>query len=322
MSEALSIDDFAAQLSQADQPEQPPVEDSDPDAVIDEESEGQPEGDEPEAEAQAEDEGDEQDEQPAEPESTEDRVVKWTTANGETFEVPETELQAGYMRQQDYTQKAQTLAEERRQAYSLLQQQIQEAEHLSLERGQLATLQTELSQYGQVDWQTLQAQDPDAYQQHVTRYLLLQNQAKGLEGQIREKRENLQAHIQRQTEMERAQRQQEAESHLVKVFKGVTREDTNAMFSLLRGKGASPEDLQALVQLPWAVELAMYAKKYMDLQASKPQAIKKVASVPQKAPSAQRTAPTKSDQLVKAATSKKALDIKTFAAALAATSKR
>ena len=109
---------------------------------------------------------------------------------------------------------------------------------------------------------------------------------------------------------------------MVKVFKGVTREDTNAMFSLLRGKGASPEDLQALVQLPWAVELAMYAKKYMDLQASKPQAIKKVASVPHKAPSAQRTAPTKSDQLVKAATSKKALDIKTFAAALAATSKR
>ena len=87
MSEALSIDDFAAQLSQADQPEQPPVEDSDPDAVIEGESEGQPEGDELEAEAQAEDESDEQDEQPAEPESTEDRVVKWTTANGETFEI-------------------------------------------------------------------------------------------------------------------------------------------------------------------------------------------------------------------------------------------
>ena len=324
MSEALSIDDFASQLAQADTPEQP-IEDSGTDEQVEQESEGQPESEpeEVEAEAQAEDETEgEQDEQPEEPASSDDRVIKWTTANGEAFEVTERELRDGYMRQQDYTQKAQSIAEERKQVQQLAQQQIQEVQQFAAEIGQVQMLEATLNQYQQIDWQQLREADPVSYQEHLARFTELKQQYRDAGESLALKRQHYAQQAQAQTEQELVNKRALAEQHLVKVFPGVTQQDTQAMFKTLMDKGATPEDLKVLTTLPWAVELAMYAQKWLALQTQKPQAVKKVASVPQKAPPAQRTAPSKTEQLVKAATSKKALDLKTFASALAATSKR
>ncbi len=320
MSEALSVDDFAAQLAQADQPEQPQEEDSGSVEQVEQESEGQPEGQEAEPEAQAEEEGEEgQEEQPDEPDSPEDRVIKWTTASGEVFEVPEKELQAGYMRDSDYRQKTQAVAEERKQVQQFAQQQVQEIERFAEDVGRIQSMQAELQQYRNVNWQQLQVEDPQAYQIHKLREIELQNGLREAGQALAFKRQQFSQQMTQQEQQEQAKAVAASEQHLAKVFPNITRAETETMFKTLFAKGATAEDVEILKTRPWAVELAMYATKYLELQAQKPKAIKKVAAAPQKAPAAQRTAPSRNEQLVKTVMSKKALSVNDFAAALAAT---
>lgn len=319
MSEALSIDDFASQLAQADQPEQPQVEDSDTEQPVEQESEGQPEGQEADAEAQAEEGEEGQEEQPQQEDSPEDRVVKWTTANGETFEVTEKELQSGYMRDADYRQKTQAVAEERKQVQTFAQQQIQEVERFAEDIGRMQSMQSELQQYSQVNWQQLQVEDPQQYQMHRLRVLELQGQLRDAGQQLMHKRQAFAQQAEAAAREEQAKAVAASEQHLGKVFPNITRTETEKMFKTLFDKGATAEDVEILKTRPWAVELAMYATKYLELQAQKPKAIKKVAAAPQKAPAAQRTAPSRNEQLVKTVMSKKALSVNDFAAALAAT---
>ena len=112
------------------------------------------EGEQPEGEEAAEDEA-EQAQAPAD-----DAVVKWQLPNGETIEAPLAELKSGYLRQQDYTQKTQQLAEERKQAAAQVAQQFQAAQQLTREQAQLMTLQEALTEFQKADWSTLYAQDP------------------------------------------------------------------------------------------------------------------------------------------------------------------
>lgn len=325
MSEALTVDDFAAQLAQADKPEQPQAEDSGPDEQVEQESEGQPEGQEAETEAQAEEEGEEgQEEQPDEPDSPEDRVIKWQTASGEAFEVTEKELQAGYMRDSDYRQKTQTVAEERKQIQQLAQQKFQEVEQLQVEYGQLYTVQSELKQYGQVNWQQLQAEDPATYQQAVTRLLLLQNQETQILGQVNAKRQYLaeQSQVQQQTNWQEANQKatQELAAH-IKGFDadaGIREKAIKQMSSTGQTYGFTAAELGQVAD-GRMLKVLYDAAQWQALQAQKPAAVKKVAAVPQKAPAAQRTAPSKSEQLVKAALGKQSLTASEFAAALAQT---
>lgn len=328
MSEALSVDDFAAQLSQADQPEQPQNEDSGPDETVEQESEGQPEGQEADTEAQAEEEGEEgQEEQPDEPDSPEDRVIKWQTANGEAFEVTEKELQAGYMRDSDYRQKTQTVAEERKQVQQLAQQKFQEVEQLQVEYGQLYSVQTELKQCGQVNWQQLQAEDPATYQQAVTRLLLLQNQESQILGQVNGRRQQLaqQSQVQQQTNWQEANDKavQELAAH-IKGFDadaGIREKAIKQMSTTGQTYGFTAEELGQVAD-GRMLKVLYDAAQWRALQAQKPQAVKKVAAAPQKAPAAQRTAPSKSEQIVKTAVNAKGMTPKQFAAALAQASKR
>jgi hypothetical protein len=79
--------------------------------------------------------------------------------NGEEVEVPLSELQKGYSREQDYTKKTMALAEERTklqgQFASELQQQIELFE----------SLDPILSEAKNIDWQALAASDPATYVQ-------------------------------------------------------------------------------------------------------------------------------------------------------------
>lgn len=328
MSEALTVGDFAAQLSQAGQAEQP-VEDSAPVEEVAAESQGteaeQPGGREPEAPAEGEEGAEGQEDQPQEPESPEDRVVKWTTANGDEFEVTQKELQDGYLRDADYRQKTQNVAEERRQFQQAAQQQVQVVEQLAAEFGQLHNVRASLSEYQGVNWAELQITNPEAYQLHAPKFLMLQNQERSLVEQIGQKKGHIdQQRVQEQEAQQRDldERIKESERHLAKTFKGITKQETGAMLELLSKKGASQEDIRLLVARPWAAELAMYASKWLDLQAKAPQAVKKVAAVAPKPPAANRSAPPRNEQLVNAALSKQSISTKDFAAALAASRRK
>lgn len=330
MSEALTLDDFATQLAQAGQTEQPP-EDSAPDETVEQESEGQqPEATQVEAEPEAQAEGEaeveeSQEEQPEEPDSPDERVVKWTTANGEAFEVTEKELRDGYMRQSHFTQQMQNVAKEREQVQQLAQRQIQEIEHFAQEIGRIQSLEATLAQYQQVDWHAFIEQDYDSAQKQLARMNLLERQLdeskKALDQKRGEYRKGEEQRAQ-QAEVQMSQQRALAEQHLAQVFPGITTKDTNEMFKTLVAKGATQQDLAVLTTRPWAVEMAIYAQKWLALQAEKPKAVKKVASVPQKPPKAAPAQPTESEKLARSIAQKKSFGRDEFADLLAATRKR
>ena len=327
MSEALSLNDFATQLAQAGQTEQPP-EDSAPDETVEQESEGQqPEATEveadPEAQAEGEAEAEEsQEEQPEEPESPDERVVKWTTANGEAFEVTEKELKDGYMRQSHFTQQMQNVAKEREQVQQLAQQQIQEVQQFAAEIGRVQMLESTLKQYQQVNWQQLREADPVSYQEHLAQFTELKQQYRDASEALANKRAGYAQQTAQKFEQGQAQQRALAEQHLAQVFPGITTKDTNEMFKTLVAKGATQQDLAVLTTRPWAVEMAIYAQKWLALQAEKPKAVKKVASVPQKPPKAAPAQPTESEKLARSVAQKRTFGRDEFADLLAATRKR
>ena len=95
----ITLDSLAAALDDDEgQAEQAPGAD-------DQQAGEQAEGEQPEGEEAAEEEAG-QAQAPAD-----DAVVKWQLPNGETIEAPLAELKSGYLRQQDYTQKTQQLAD-------------------------------------------------------------------------------------------------------------------------------------------------------------------------------------------------------------------
>lgn len=327
MSDAITADEFAAQLSQAAKGEQPQNADSPPDEEVADDSQDQPEDHEPDDSAQAEDDGEGQEEQPPAADSPEDRVIKWKTAGGEQFEATEKELQAGYMRDADYRQKTQAVADERKQVQQLAQQQVQEIEAVREEYGQLYAVQSELKQYGAVNWAQLQADDPQAYQHHITRLLLLQNQEKDVIVSLNAKRQEMaqKAQQQQQTDWQEANEKavQELAAH-IKGFDsdaGVRDKAVRQMTTAGRAYGFTAEELGQLKD-GRSMKVLYDAAQWRALQAEKPQAVKKVAAAPVKAPVAQRSAPTKTEQLAKSVLGQKSISHKDFAALLSATRRK
>lgn len=288
MSEITSAEDFAAAMAQADEPEQPPVEASEPAESTAPVEEGQPEGDEPAVEPVEGEEGEPaQEEQPDEPASSDDRVVKWQTASGEAFEVTERELRDGYMRQSDYTQKAQAVAEERKQAQTQLQQQAQEVHQLAAEYGQLHNVRTELKQYEGVNWQQLQVTDPEAYQQHVTRVLLLQNQERQAIDGLNVKRQQMAQQAQQAAQVDWREANEKAMKLLSESIKGFDTDSgvrSKAIAQMTKAGqdfGFSAEEL-GQVQDGRMLRVLWEASQWRDLQAKKPAAQQKVQAAPTK----------------------------------------
>ena len=122
--------------------------------------------------------------------------------NGKTYEVP-IELQDGFLKQKDYTQKTQTLADERREV-ELQRQQIEvtQSQHKFVE-----SIQEELNEINQIDYQlkqwedylSLNVKEMDAHQIAVT-----QNEIRLGEKQRDEKTEALKA---KGAEFQQAQKQ-------------------------------------------------------------------------------------------------------------------
>lgn len=77
-----------------------------------------------------------------------------------------------------FTQKTQSVAEERRaieQARAQIAAQAQAAQVAVQEIAQLKSIDTQLDAYAKVDWQTFADQDPTAAQKHFMQYTALQN---------------------------------------------------------------------------------------------------------------------------------------------------
>lgn len=317
MSEAaLSTDDFASMLTQANQPEQP-TEDSSPAETQQPEVEAEPPAEAEEATEQEAPEAEAADEQDGQPQGpTDDAVVKWETAAGETFEVPVSELKNGYMRDADYRQKTQALADERKVATQQLQQQAAEIEALGPELGVLTSLQQQLQQYQQLDWNAIRAADPQQHSQLLADYLLLKDRV----GEAKQSIANRRQQIQTAQAQSFAQATKEAAEHLRRVIPNFGDATIKQMSEFGKKAGFTEAELSAVADKRM-LETLWKASQWDALQAKKPAVDNKVKALPPKKAPATTAPPrnTKHEQINKALQSKRALSTNDFAALLKAT---
>lgn len=99
--------------------------------------------------------------------------------NGKKYQVP-ADLKDGYLMQADYTRKTQEVAEQRKQIEARQQQVAAYAQASQEElntRAELIGINQRLEQYGQVDWNAWQDDDPIAAQKGWIEYQQLERQA-------------------------------------------------------------------------------------------------------------------------------------------------
>lgn len=314
MSEELTIESLAAEIAAADQQEHPPVEDSSPEGAQTTAEEG--------AQDDAQDAGAEesanggQDGHPETDPAEEDPIVEWTTASGEAFKVPRSELQKGYLRQADYTQKAQTLAEERKQAQAAIQQQFEAMQALGAELGEVQAVSQRIEAYKQLDWNSLRMQDPQRYND-------LRIELHDLQEQQREAASRLQARGQAVAQQRMQADQQRMQAGL-DYLKAKVPEFSDAWLANLREQavraGYTADDLNGIYS-GRVLEDMWKARQWDALQAKKPEVQNRLKAAPPASARkpAQQAAPTsRQEQVLKAIDSKRAFSTDEFARLMAA----
>lgn len=322
MTEALSLSDFAAQLSAADADtgqatEAPDAEALEQAQVEEDTTEGQDA-----AEQSTEDAGQEEadsDDGQAKPAPDEEMVIKWTTASGETHEAPLKELKDGYLRQSDYTQKTQQLSQERETVQKAVFHQYQLTQAIGAELGQLQSLQSQITQYQQLPWNQIKAEMPERYNTLATEFMVLREQAKDAELALNQKRTHL--------ESARKQTAFEADSEAAKAFDKASLQAMDAFLTKAGITGEARIDLIASLgkgRVNAIYEAIHKANQWDALQAKKPQVDNRAKAIPPKpAARAQSAKPTsQQEQVAKIAAAGKPMDSKTFAALLAQTRKK
>lgn len=98
-------------------------------------------------------------------EDTEPRLVE-VEIDGQRQVVPEDELKKGYLRQSDYTKKAQEVSEARRHVEAMLQaanQAVQASQQFADVIGQIKATDASIQAFHSLDWNELRATDPVEY---------------------------------------------------------------------------------------------------------------------------------------------------------------
>lgn len=268
--------------------------DVDPDAPVDPDADpdGQPEADPPEAFLELE-------------------------INGEKVKVSKDEAKNGYLRQQDYTQKAQRLAQERQDWNQHVAKQAAEVTQYSQEIGALTNLDATLGEYAKVDWAALRESDPVSYSVHMADFNDMKAKRADMVNAIGQKQQALTA-AQRQTFQ---QQTQEAAQHMATLVPGFGKEHLDTIREFAQKAGFTADEL-ANVADKRTFEVLWKASQYDKAQATKQTAIKAVAALPTKAnkpaPASKPAAQLNAEKQVKRV--QQTGNVKDFAALLAMTS--
>ena len=242
------------------------------------------------AESEESEEG--EDDQP-DSESSKDRVHKWKTADGTEYEVPESDLRAGYMREQDYRQKTQALSKDREQAESEIQKRAQQSVQtmnlygeklgeLHLVRATVAHLESALQQTNRED-------DPAKYAALQSDLLRAQQQGRELAGTLSQANQLMQA--------QQAEQTKKAQGETAKLL-AAEMPDFAARLPVWNKHatetyGFSSEELSQVTD-PRVFRLLDDATRFRDLQNRKPEAVKKAQAAPAKPARQTRSVPPSS----------------------------
>ena len=281
----LSTDSFAEMLSggadngqpdanpdpQSGDPDQDPIVEPDPDVDPDADPDANPD---PDADPAPDPDG--------QPETDPTEAFLELEINGEKVQVSKDEAKNGYLRQQDYTQKAQRLAQERQEWNAHVAQQAAEVQQFSAEIGQLQSIDAALAEYAQVDWDALRENDPMSYGIHMADYNRAQARRGEVERGIVQKQQQLTTAQQQAKQQAFAQQTQEAAAHMATIVPGFGKEHVAEIKALGQKVGFTEAEL-ATVADKRMVEVLWKAAQFDKQQNTKQQAIKKVSALPTKA---------------------------------------
>lgn len=265
-----------------------------PETELDEDQpEGESEDGEADTETQEDDANEDGEGDQSEGESLDDAaIVKWKTAAGEEFEAPISELKAGYMRNQDYTQKAQHLANERKAAQEHIAQQFQQVQQYASQFGQLALADLQIQQMEAHIGSISVQDDPVGYNAATSQLLMAQRRRDGLAAQIAQFQQGRTAEQQQAF----AAAQQQAAAELASgpnALPNFGPDLVKRMNEAGKAYGLTEQELGSIVD-PKHIRILHDAMKYRELQAKKPEAVRKAAAA--KPARQTRSAPSSSVQ--------------------------
>lgn len=185
---------------------------------------------------------------------------------GEKYKLPK-KLKDALLRQQDYTQKTQAVAEQRRaiEAQALqIQQQAQLSQQYVAEYAEALSLDKELAQYQNINWHQLMDADPVQAMKLDRQMRELQARRDHVVSSVTQKQQAQQFESQRIA----AQRLAEGRAVLEREIKGWTPETAKALASFGKEQGFTEAEL-AQVNDPRTVKLLHKAWQYDQLMKAK-----------------------------------------------------
>jgi hypothetical protein len=251
----VSLEDVAA-LIEDDQPAEETSEETTAEEVA--------ASDESEAEEEAQEEGNADDSEDVEFE-------------GKTYKVPK-ELKGALLRQADYTQKTQEVAEQRKaleQKAQLFEAQQRISAQTFDKQVELREIQNRLSQFENMDWQSLVDSDPVQATRLNLAFQQLQQQAARKSQELQQ----AQSHAEQLSAAQRQQMLNEAQKELTARLPNFSAQTAEKIKTAARSYGLSDQELNNVID-PRYVHVLHDAAKWRALQADKPKAMQKVAEAP------------------------------------------
>lgn len=199
--------------------------------------------------------------------------------DGEKYKVPK-KLRDAFLRQQDYTQKTQSVAEQRKQVEARAQQlaQFEQLQRQNIaEYAEVHSLNNQLKTYAGVNWQQLIDSDPVQAMKLDRQMRELQSRRDQVVASVTQKQQTQQLQMQQET----AKRLQEGRAVLEREIKGWSPEAAKALQAYGQEIGFAPEEL-ANVNDPRSVKLLHKAWQFDQLM--KKQATPKAKPAPQEKP--------------------------------------
>jgi hypothetical protein len=179
----------------------------------------------------------------------------------------------------DYTQKTQELAEQRRQAehyFQQAQQNIQLQQQTIEESAKLHSVDSQVKQYEQVNWDAWMDQDPVEASKGWQKYSMLKSQRDDLANTIQQK----QTQVQQMSRQQLQQKIAEGAQQLASEIKGWGPELASALKTNGMEYGFSADELDTVID-PRMVKVLHDAYQWRQLQAKKPEVQKRVTQAPQ-----------------------------------------
>lgn len=196
---------------------------------------------------------------------------------GKAYKVPK-ELKDALLRQADYTQKTQAVAEQRKavEERAQLLEQRERVMGMAFDKAvELREVQNRLAQFDQIDWQSLAQNDPAQATQLNIAYQQLQREAQKKYGELQQ----VQTASQQLTETQRQQMLADAEKDLKARLPSFNAEVAAQIKVAAREYGITDQELNAVMD-PRYVHVLHDAMKWRALQAEKPKAMQKVVQAP------------------------------------------